>query len=100
MRGRIVGIDFELDRLGQLRFFRFGAGGIDRRSIRRWFDAGIGPPHAQHDHGAETDAGNGQAIEKAAPGQVSFITPFRRRLLSFVFGIIAHVIAHHALFAT
>jgi hypothetical protein len=63
MRGRIIGIDFELNGFAQLRCFcfpRFGAGnGLDRRSISSRFDAGIGLPHAQHDHGAETDAGNG-----------------------------------------
>jgi hypothetical protein len=100
MRGRIVRIDLELDRLGQLRLFRFGrscAGRIDRRSIRPWLNAGIGPPHAQDDNGAEAGAGYGQPIEKAAPGQLDFVALFRRRLLQFMSGIMAHVVAHFAL---
>jgi hypothetical protein len=63
MRERVVGIDLELSGFAQLRCFRFGRfgarNGLDRRSISSRFDAGIGLPHAQHDHGAETDAGNG-----------------------------------------
>jgi hypothetical protein len=104
MRQGIVGVNLELDRVGQLRCLHLGrlraGSGLDRRGIRGRFDKGIGLPYAQHDHGAETGAGNRQAIEKAAPRQLDWVTRFRRRLWPSVFGIIAHVIAHSALFAT
>ena len=96
MRARIVGIDLALHGLGQLSFFflrRCIAGnGIGRCDAGSDLVAGVSIPHAQHDRGAEAEAGNLQAIEKAAARQPGFIVLFRRRFLLCVVRIIAHVI--------
>jgi hypothetical protein len=92
MRERVVGIDFELNGFAQLCCFCFprfdAANGLDRRGIGSRFDAGIGLSNAQHDHGAETDARDRQAIKKAAPRHLGFVSFFL--ISSFVLGIIVH----------
>ncbi len=96
MREGIVGVDLApggFDQLGLLLLRRcIFARGPGRYDLGGWRVAGIGIPRAQHDHGAQAEAGDFQPTEEAAARQPSLAAlVFWRRSLLFSLRIIAHV---------